>query len=370
MARSRSSSLPRAEDEGREEVLSDSQEKLFAAFGKSFNSEDSSPMIQPGDQSPVINRYEIDNAGVTQSPDVQSGHAAVANAEKGNEADVGHDDEDDEDKGRGISPDFSPGAIGGTVAGKLNHERVKKEENDRRRSEIAQQARRNQKAHAKGMRDGRLKHILKIIVVGDAGVGKTSLIQRFVYNTFNPEVASTVGAEFSAKELHSQQYRRTLHLQLWDIAGQERSRVLTRSYYKDAAAAVVVVDVNNPEAIVSAFHWKREIDEQVLLPDGSPIPALLLASKCDLLPKGNHGKPAVNDSAVVRELAKPEGAKGLGFSDWALCSAKEDIQVTPMLMQLADEAFTKQPPRPSEKEFIRLKQRGYVHESEAQACGC
>jgi len=181
---------------------------------------------------------------------------------------------------------------------------------------------------------------------------------------------ATVGAEFSAKEVHSRDFRRTLHLQLWDIGGQERSRVLTRSYYKDAAAAVVVVDINNPEAIRSAFHWKHEIDEQVLLPDGSPIPSILLASKCDLLPAGDNGKPTLLDSTVVRELAKPGGAKGLGFIDWYLCSAKEDIHVVGALNALADEAFKKMPPRPSREEFIRIKQRGYQHEMEPQACGC
>lgn len=70
-----------------------------------------------------------------------------------------------------------------------------------------------------------------------------------------------------------------VRLQLWDIAGQERFGNMTRVYYKEASAAIVVFDVTRPSTLETVGKWKKDIDEKVSLGDGSKIPVLLLANK-------------------------------------------------------------------------------------------
>jgi small GTP-binding protein len=69
---------------------------------------------------------------------------------------------------------------------------------------------------------------------------------------------------------------------MWDIAGQERFDNMTRVYYKGAEAALIVFDVSNHKSFESVTKWKEDIDQKASLPDGSRIPCILLANKCDL----------------------------------------------------------------------------------------
>ena len=71
----------------------------------------------------------------------------------------------------------------------------------------------------------------------------------------------------------------TLRLQLWDIAGQDRFSLLSRSFYKDAVGAFVVSDITRAETIDAAIAWKEELDTKVQLSDGSKLPCFLLANK-------------------------------------------------------------------------------------------
>ena len=83
--------------------------------------------------------------------------------------------------------------------------------------------------------DGRYDHLVKILLVGDSGVGKSSLVQRFVHDTFE-EVSPTVGVDFKLKYVDIDGKR--LKLTVWDTAGQERFRTLTSSYYRGAHGVV------------------------------------------------------------------------------------------------------------------------------------
>ncbi|XP_009074940.1 PREDICTED: ras-related protein Rab-7L1-like, partial [Acanthisitta chloris] len=71
----------------------------------------------------------------------------------------------------------------------------------------------------------------------------------------------------------------TVRLQLWDIAGQERFTSMTRLYYREASACVVMFDVTNGSTFSNSHKWKQDLDSKVVLPDGSPVPCLLLANK-------------------------------------------------------------------------------------------
>ena len=75
-----------------------------------------------------------------------------------------------------------------------------------------------------------------------------------------------------------------IRLQLWDIAGQERFHNMTRVYYKDAVGCFIVFDVTRVSTFESVIRWKNDLDSKVSLPDGNPIPCVLLANKVTLVP--------------------------------------------------------------------------------------
>ncbi|CBJ31636.1 Rab32C, RAB family GTPase [Ectocarpus siliculosus] len=130
--------------------------------------------------------------------------------------------------------------------------------------------------------------VIKILVVGDAGVGKTSVIQRFVNDEFSPTHRPTIGVDFFIKEvaLNGDQSESfpgtTVRVQLWDIAGQDRARKMNRAYFKGALGALVVYDISRPQTFDSAAKWKQELDANITLPNGSSLPVVLLGNKVDL----------------------------------------------------------------------------------------
>ena len=87
----------------------------------------------------------------------------------------------------------------------------------------------------------RFDYSFKFILVGDTGVGKTSVINRFVENRFDNNHSFTVGVEFASKNIVIN--GKVIKMQIWDTAGQEEFKSITRSYYRSSAAALVVFDI-------------------------------------------------------------------------------------------------------------------------------
>lgn len=97
----------------------------------------------------------------------------------------------------------------------------------------------------------------KLIFLGDIYVGKTSIINQFMYESFDTNYQATIGIDFFSKTLTIDE--KNMRLQLWDTAGQERFRSLIPNYIKDSSAAVVVFDVTNKQTFVSIEKWVENV---------------------------------------------------------------------------------------------------------------
>jgi small GTP-binding protein len=165
--------------------------------------------------------------------------------------------------------------------------------------------------------DGVTEYLYKVLVVGDIGTGKTSIIKRYVHNIFSMHYKSTIGVDFALKVINWDP-KTIVRLQLWDIAGQERFGNMTRVYYKEAVGAFVVFDVTRVNTFEAVQKWKNDIDNKVTLPpDDRPIPVVLLANKCDLAKEGFARNAAQMDKYCEEH----------GFAGWEETSAKENINI-------------------------------------------
>ena len=121
------------------------------------------------------------------------------------------------------------------------------------------------------------QYSLKIIILGDMSVGKTSFLQRFVNNDFKSEVKSTLTAENYKKTIRLDNSTLT-HLILWDTVGEERYRTITRQFYTDSYGAIILYDISNKNSFLKAEIWIKDVIDTA--PPDCII--LLIGNKSDL----------------------------------------------------------------------------------------
>ncbi|KAM3290178.1 ras-related protein Rab7 isoform X1 [Capsicum chacoense] len=125
-----------------------------------------------------------------------------------------------------------------------------------------------------------LRSLLKVIVLGDCGVGKTSLVNQYVFKKFREQYKATIGADFATKELEIGE--RVVTLQIWDTAGQERFHSLGVAFYRGADCCILVYDVNVPKSFETLQHWHEEFIKQADLTEPEKFPFVLIGNKVDL----------------------------------------------------------------------------------------
>uniref|UniRef100_A0A1I8A2N0 GTP-binding protein n=1 Tax=Steinernema glaseri TaxID=37863 RepID=A0A1I8A2N0_9BILA len=121
------------------------------------------------------------------------------------------------------------------------------------------------------------KYVAKIVMVGSAGVGKTSILLRHDGQGFVTKISPTVGGSFITSRTKCED--REVELMIWDTAGQERFQSLVPLYLRNAVAAVLVFDLTNRSSFHDLSFWMEEVRRQTL---GQEIPFFVLANKCDL----------------------------------------------------------------------------------------
>ncbi|KAL0082839.1 ras-like GTP-binding protein RYL2 [Phycomyces blakesleeanus] len=116
----------------------------------------------------------------------------------------------------------------------------------------------------------------KVVILGSQGVGKTSLVTRYISKTFSPNSTSTIGASFMTKKLTVDNCK--VRLQIWDTAGQERFRAMAPMYYRGAQAALLVYDITSHESFREMHSWieelKRNMNEELVI--------VVVANKLDM----------------------------------------------------------------------------------------
>eukprot|EP01094_Clydonella_sp_ATCC50884_P007937 TRINITY_DN1719_c0_g1_i1.p1 TRINITY_DN1719_c0_g1~~TRINITY_DN1719_c0_g1_i1.p1 ORF type:complete len:216 (-),score=45.82 TRINITY_DN1719_c0_g1_i1:218-865(-) len=147
----------------------------------------------------------------------------------------------------------------------------------------------------------------KVVLLGDTGVGKTSIALRYCQNVFYSRLNPTIGASFLTKAIVVDGIK--IKLQIWDTAGQERFRSLAPMYYRGACAAIVVYDITNPQSFDQLKTWLHEL--QLTLQE--PIVVALVGNKSDLAPQRAVEMEQVSrfgkeyDAIVMEVSAKTNG---------------------------------------------------------------
>ncbi|KAI8081580.1 ras family-domain-containing protein [Halteromyces radiatus] len=190
----------------------------------------------------------------------------------------------------------------------------------------------------------------KLVFLGEQSVGKTSLITRFMYDTFDNAYQATIGIDFLSKTMYLSD--RTVRLQIWDTAGQERFRSLIPSYIRDSSVAVIVYDISNRDSFMNTSKWIDDVRAE----RGSEAIVVLVGNKTDLNEK--------------REVTTDEGEKrakelNVMFTE---TSAKAGQNVKNLFRRIAQAlpGIDGNSPEKDQMQKINLTNSG----TEASGCAC
>ncbi|CAF0870396.1 unnamed protein product [Didymodactylos carnosus] len=124
--------------------------------------------------------------------------------------------------------------------------------------------------------DKEYHYLFKILIIGDSGIGKTSILQRFANDYFAPDYVATIGVDFQIRTIDIDS--KDIKLQVWDTAGQDRFKCIVSSFYRGANGVLVCFDITNIESFRNVDTWIDEI--QRYCPENTPI--YLVGTKSDL----------------------------------------------------------------------------------------
>lgn len=148
-------------------------------------------------------------------------------------------------------------------------------------------------------------HVIKVVFIGDSGVGKTNILSRYCRDEFMLNSQSTIGVEFASKTI-SLDNGKIIKTQIWDTAGQERYKSVTNTYYYRSQGALVVFDITKPSSFKSVDRWVSQLREFA----GNDVVIVIVGNKSDLK----------SLRAITKEEAL-EKASALGDLDYIETSA-------------------------------------------------
>jgi len=170
--------------------------------------------------------------------------------------------------------------------------------------------------------------LFKLVVLGESGVGKTSLLVRYVEGKFTIATKSTIGSDFLSKEIEID--GKPVALQIWDTAGQERFQGLGTSFYRGADGVMFVFDVTRRKTFEELGAWKKAFLIQIGQEGNEDFPIIIIANKVDL----------DNREVTKREIQQWCQSQNLSFIE---TSAKESINVEKAFADLTRQVIAKAP---------------------------
>lgn len=174
------------------------------------------------------------------------------------------------------------------------------------------------------------KFCVKVVIIGDSGVGKTSIAQRFAQDSFSENTASSVGAGYFVKHLEIED--RKVYFQIWDTAGQENFRSLVPMFLRDAKIALLVYDITSMESFLNLQAWQSD-----LLTAEPEVTVAVIGNKSDL-----------------RDYRKVEVRKGQGYANrhkmlFTETSAKRGTNVEEIFFELGSQLLQRNVQEKSEQ---------------------
>lgn len=121
----------------------------------------------------------------------------------------------------------------------------------------------------------------KLVVLGDSGVGKTTIIHKYVYDEYRVDFKATIGADFSSKSIQISE-NETLDLNIWDTAGEERFHSIGAMFYRGVEAVIFVYDITQLESFKHIVKWKDDLYAKSGITNEDNIPMIVFGNKVDL----------------------------------------------------------------------------------------
>lgn len=182
--------------------------------------------------------------------------------------------------------------------------------------------------------------IMKLLLVGDSGVGKSCLLLRFVEDKFNPSFITTIGIDFKIRTIESN--GKKIKLQVWDTAGQERFRTITTAYYRGAMGIVLIFDVTDSRTFENVENWFQTVTQHA----NEDAQIFLVGNKCD--------------DEVNRQVSKEQGQElaaklNIPFLE---ASAKNNSNVDSIFYELASIIQEKHVEEPEKAAGVNVAQGG------------
>ena len=173
------------------------------------------------------------------------------------------------------------------------------------------------------MEDDSYEMMFKIVLVGDASVGKTNIMSKYLKNEFHDDSKATVGVEFGSKQFTVEGH--TIKAQIWDTAGQERYKSMTSAYFKGAKGAFVVYDITRKQSFDSVDKWLNDLRATA----DKNLTVIIIGNKCDL--------------ETQREVTKDQGEEKAKSNSVAFMetSALSGENIEKAFNQMVNEVFKK-----------------------------
>jgi len=165
----------------------------------------------------------------------------------------------------------------------------------------------------------KIDYVVKLLLIGDSGIGKSALVYKYCEDSFTPSFISTIGIDFKVKNITVQS--KHIKLQIWDTAGQERFRSITSAYYRGAHAAIICYDITSHSSFEHVETWINDIRSKT---NSIELLLTIVACKCDL-----------ESARVITETQGREMA--LKFkAQFYETSSKNNIGITEMFYYVTD----------------------------------